>query len=112
MSKFQTPSRSQPSTSPLEIPEHLLKVFETIQQLDPIECYRLGAAILQDLGVGEPSVFRAVEPPVLGDMIRAEIKPTQDWFSIGTDIGRFQKDPRMLAVALLRIACVRLVGRA
>jgi hypothetical protein len=45
-------------------------------------------------------------------MIRAEIKPAQDWFNIGTDLGRFQKDPRMLSVALLRIACVRLVGRA
>jgi hypothetical protein len=112
MSKSQTISRSQLSTSPLEIPEHLLKVFETIEQFDSMECYRLGAAILQDLGIGEPSIFRDVEPPVFGDMIRAEIKPAQDWFNIGTDLGRFQKDPRMLSVALLRIACVRLVGRA
>jgi hypothetical protein len=87
-------------------------VFETVQQLDPIECYRLGAAILQDLGVGEPSIFRAVEPPVFGDMIRAELKPTQYWFDVLDDLVRFQKDPRMLAVAALRIACVRLVGRA
>ena len=112
MSKSQTVSHSQPSTSPLEIPEHLLKVFETIQQLESMECYRLGAAILQDLGIGEPSIFRAVEPPVFGDMIRAEIKVSKHWFDVADDLGRFQKDPRMLSVALLRIACVRLVGRA
>jgi len=112
MSKSLKASPSQPSSFQLEIPEQHLKVFETIQQLDPIECYRLGAAILQDLGVGEPSVFRAVEPPVFGDMIRAEVKPTQYWFDVANDLARFQKDPRMLTVALLRIACVRLVGRA
>ena len=112
MSKSQSPSPSQPSTSPLEIPEHLLKVFETIPQLESMECYRLGAAILQDLGIGEPSIFRDVEPPVFGEMIRAEIKPSKHWFDVANDLARFQKDPRMLSVALLRIACVRLVGRA
>jgi hypothetical protein len=110
MSKSQTVSPSQPSTSPLEIPEHLLRVFETIQQLDPMECYRLGAAILQDLGIGEPSIFRPVEPPEFGESIRAGIKPTQYWFDVANDLSRFQKDPRMLAVALLRISCIRLVG--
>jgi len=87
-------------------------VFETIQALDSSECYRLGAAILQDLGIGEPSIFRAVEPPVFGDMIRDEVKPSQYWFSVCDDLGRFVKDPRIMAVAVLRIACVRLVGRA
>jgi hypothetical protein len=101
----------QPSSSPLEIPENLLKVFETIQQLEHIECYRFGAAILQDLGVGEPSIFRDVEPPVFGEMIKEEVKVSQYWFDVANDLARFQKDPRMLAVALLRIACVRLVGR-
>jgi len=112
MSKSPTVFRSQPNTSPLEIPEHLSKVFETIAGLTEIECYRLGAGILQDLGIGEPSIFRAVEPPVFGVMIRDEVKPTQFWFDVANDLGRFQKDPRILAVALLRIACVRLVGRA
>ena len=112
MSKSPKAFPSQPSTSQLEIPDHLLKVFETIQQLEPIECYRLGAAILQDLGIGEPSVFRAVEPPVLGDMIREQVKPNQYWFDVANDLGRFVKDPRILTVAMLRIACVRLVGRA
>lgn len=111
MSKSQTVSRSQPNSSPLEIPDRHLKVFETIQSLEPIECYRLGAAILQDLGIGEPSIYRAVEPPVFGDMIRNEVKVTQYWFDVCDDLARFQKDPRMLAVAVLRIACVRLVGR-
>lgn len=112
MSKSPKAFPSQPSSSPLEIPDNLSKVYETIQQLDPIECYRLGAAILQDLGIGEPSIFRDVEPPVFGDMIRAEVKTSQHWFDIANDLGRFQKDPRILAVALLRIACVRLVGRS
>lgn len=112
MSKSQTISHSQPSTSPLEIPEHLLKVFETLQQLDPMECYRLGAAILQDLGVGEPSIFRPVEPQEFGEAIRSEIKPSKYWFDVANDLSRFQKDPRMLAVALLRISCTRLVGRS
>lgn len=112
MSKSQTISPSQPSTSPLEIPEHLVRVFEAVQQFETMECYRLGAAILQDLGVGEPSIFRDVEPPVFGESIRAGIKPTQYWFDVANDLSRFQKDPRMLAVALLRISCVRLVGSA
>jgi hypothetical protein len=117
MSKSQTVSPSQPSTSPPEIPEHsvvtdnhLVPVFEAIKNFETMECYRLGAAILQDLGVGEPSIFRDVEPPVFGESIRAGIKPTQYWFDVANDLSRFQKDPRMLAVALLRISCVRLVG--
>ena len=62
--------------------------------------------------MGEPSIFRDVEPQVFGDMIRAEIKPSKYWFDVANDLSRFQKDPRMLAVALLRIACTRLVGRS
>ena len=112
MSKSPKVSPSQPSSSPLEIPDRHLKVFETIQQLEPIECYKLGGAILQDLGIGEPSIFRAVEPPVMGDMIREQVKPTQYWFDVCDDLGRFVKDPRIMTVAVLRIACVRLVGRS
>jgi hypothetical protein len=75
-----------------------------------LECWRFGAPVLQQLGCGEPTVFRNVEPEVMGDMFREQIKPTAEWFAIADDLGRFLEDRKLLAIALLRIGAVRLVG--
>jgi hypothetical protein len=111
MSKSQTVSPSQPNSSPPEIPDHLLRVFETISNLAPSECYRLGGAILQDIGIAEPSLFRKAEPQEIGEMFRQNIKPDAHWLSVCSDLSRFMNDPRMMAVALLRISAIRLVGK-
>jgi len=74
------------------------------------ECWRFGAPVLQQLGCGEPSVFRNVEPEVMGKMFRDNIKPTAEWFAIADDLGRFLEDRKLLAIALLRVGAVRLVG--
>ena len=55
-------------------------------------------------------MFRNVEPEVMGDMFREQIKPTAEWFAIADDLGRFLEDRKLLAIALLRIGAVRLVG--
>lgn len=111
MSKSQTASPSQPSSSPPVIPDHLLRVYETISNFDSSDCYRLGGAILHDIGIGEPSLFRDMETPEIGDLFRNNIKPNKEWFDICNDLGRFVNDPRVMAVALLRIAAIRLVGK-
>lgn len=92
------------------IPDHLLRVYETISNLEPSECYRLGGAILQEIGIGEPSLFRSVEPQQIGEMFRQGVKANPEWFAICNDLGRFVNDPRIMAVALLRISAIRLVG--
>lgn len=94
------------------IPDHLLRVFETISKFEPSDCYRLGGAILQDIGIAEPSLFRAMEPQEIGEMFRQNVKPNPEWFKICNDLGRFITDPSVMAVALLRISAIRLVGRA
>ena len=93
------------------IPDHLLRVYETINNFDSSDCYRLGGAILHDIGIGEPSLFRDMETPEIGDLFRNNIKPNKEWFDICNDLGRFVTDPRVMAVALLRIAAIRLVGK-
>lgn len=92
------------------IPEHLLPVFELISKLESLDCWRLGAPILLDLGIVEPTLIRQAEPPEIGEMFRAQIKPNREWFSIAEDLGRTIKDHKVLATALMRIAAVRLVG--
>lgn len=92
------------------IPDHLLPVFELISKLEPSDCWRLGAPILLDLGIVEPTLIRQAEPPEIGEMFRGRIKPTPEWFAIAEDLGRTIKDHKMLAIALMRIAAVRLVG--
>ena len=93
------------------IPDHLLRVFELLSRMSPSECYRLGAPILQDIGVPEPSLFRGVEPPQMGVMFRDGIKPSHEWFMICEDLGRFVTDPQVMAIALLRISVIRMVGK-
>jgi|688.fasta_scaffold61901_2 hypothetical protein len=110
MSKSPKASPSQPSSSPPAIPDHLLPVFELINRLDSIECWRIGAPIFLDLGVVEPTLFRDADPQQIGEMFRAQIKPSVEWFRIAEDLGRFVTDHKMLSVALMRIAAVRLVG--
>ena len=110
MSKSPKASPSQPSTSPPAIPDHLLPVFELIAKLDSLECWRIGAPVFLDLGVIEPTLFRNVDPPEMGELFRAQIKPNEEWFRIAEDLGRFVNDHKMLSVALMRIAAVRLVG--
>jgi len=110
MSRSPKASPSQPSISPPAIPDHLLPVWETLDRLSPEECWRLGAPILLDLGLVEPTVFRDAEPPQIGEMFRSRIEPTEEWFRIASDLGRFIKDHKLLTIALLRVAAVRLVG--
>ncbi len=101
----------QPSSSPPVIPDHLLKVYETLARLTPSDCYRLGAAIFQDIGIPEPSLFRGVEPPEMGVMFRDGIKANPEWFMVCEDLGRFVTDPQVMAIALLRISAIRMVGK-
>lgn len=111
MSKSQTVSPLLPSTIlPPEIPEHLKQTFQVIDAMSDLECWRFGAPVLQQLGCGEPTVFRNVEPEVMGAMFRERVKPTAEWFAICDDLGRFLEDRKLLAIALLRIGAVRLVG--
>ena len=110
MSKSQKASPSQPSSSPPEIPEHLLPTWETLAKLESMDCWRVGAPILLQLGIIEPTLLRNAEPPEIGNMFRDQIKANQEWFSIATDLGRFIQDHKLLAVALLRVGAVRLVG--
>jgi len=100
-----------PSSTPLlEIPAHLKQTFEVLETMSDLECWRFGAPVLQQLGCGEPTVFRNVEPEVMGKMFRDKIEPTAEWFAICDDLGRFLEDRKLLAIALLRIGAVRLVG--
>jgi len=85
-------------------------VWETLDRLSPEECWRVGAPILLDLGLVEPTVFRDAEPPQIGEMFRSRIEPTEEWFRIASDLGRFIKDHKLLTIALLRVSAVRLVG--
>lgn len=110
MSKSQTASLSQPSTSPPEIPDHLLPVWETISRMEPMDCWRTGAPILLYLGLVEPTLLRRAEPEQIGEMFREKIEPTEEWFSVANDLGRFIRDHQLLAVALMRVAAIRLVG--
>lgn len=110
MSKSRNNSPSLPNSSPPAIPDHLLPVWETINKLEPLDCWRVGAPILLQLGVIEPTVFRDAEPPAIGEMFRAQITPTEEWFRIADDLGRFTKDHKLMAIALMRVAAVRLVG--
>ena len=111
MSKSQTVSPLLPSSTPLlEIPANLKQTFDLLTTMSGLECWRFGAPVLQQLGCGEPTVFRNVEPEVMGDMFREQIKPTAEWFAIADDLGRFLEDRKLLAIALLRIGAVRLVG--
>jgi len=116
MSKSQTVSPSQPSSSlpatPPKQPTPLQKAaFERIKSLPPIDCYRLGASILPQLGVLEPSVFRKMEPDQLGELFRSQVHEGEKWLKIGDDLERFVQDHNLMAVAFLRIAAVGLVGR-
>ncbi len=100
-----------PSSTPLlEIPAHLKQTFDLLTTMSDLECWRFGAPVLQQLGCGEPTVFRNVEPEVMGAMFRDRVKPTAEWFAICDDLGRFLEDRKLLAIALLRIGAVRLVG--
>lgn len=110
MSKSQTAFPSPPSISPPAIPDHLLPVWETISRMEPMDCWRVGGPILLSLGIVEPTLLRDMEPPEMGEKFRSMITPTDDWFRIANDLGRFIKDHKLLAVALLRISAVRLVG--
>ena len=110
MSKSQTVSPSQPSISPPAIPDHLLPVWETISRMEPMDCWRVAGPILLSLGIVEPTLLRDMEPEEIGDVFRSRIKADAEWFAIANDLGRFIKDHKMLAVALLRISAVRLVG--
>lgn len=85
-------------------------MFELISKLESLECWRIGAPILLDLGIIEPTLLRNAEPQEIGEMFRAQIKPNNEWFRIAEDLGRFVNDHKMLAIALMRIAAVRLVG--
>lgn len=100
----------QPSISPPAIPDHLLPVFELVSSLDSRECWRLGAPILLDLGIIEPTTFRKAEPDQIGEMFRERIKPNEQWFKRAEDLGRYINDHKLVAVALMRIAAVELVG--
>jgi hypothetical protein len=75
-----------------------------------MDCWRVGAPILLQLGIIEPTLLRNVEPEEMGLMFRDQIKANQEWFSIANDLGRFIQDHKLLAVALLRVGAVRLVG--
>ena len=111
MSKSQTVSPLLPSSTPLlEIPAHLKQTFDLLTTMSDLECWRFGAPVLQQLGCGEPTVFRNVEPEVMGKMFRDKVEPTAEWFAICEDLGRFLEDRKLLAIALLRIGAVRLVG--
>jgi hypothetical protein len=110
MSKSQSPSPSQPSTSLPAIPDHLLPVFELVSSLSSIECWRIGAPILLDLGIIEPTTFRKAEPDQIGEMFRERIQPTEQWFKRAEDLGRYINDHKLVTVALMRIAAVELVG--
>lgn len=78
--------------------------------MSPMECWRVGASILVPLGVMDPSVFRKGDPEDIGELFRQKITPTPDWFAVAEDLGRFVNDHKLLAIALMRIAAVRLVG--
>ena len=86
------------------------QTFQVIDAMSDLECWRFGAPINQQLNCGEPTVFRNVEPEVMGAMFRERVKPTAEWFAICDDLGRFLEDRKLLAIALLRIGAVRLVG--
>ena len=105
------PSTSLPATPAVpQIPDHLLPVFETISGMSPMECWRVGASILIPLGVLDPTGFRKGDPEDIGEMFRNQIKATPEWFAIANDLGRFVNDHKLMAIALMRIAAVRLVG--
>ena len=110
MSKSQSPSPSQPNTCPPAIPDHLLPVFELVSTLSSMECWRIGAPILLDLGITEPTTFRKAEPEEIGEMFRERIKPDEQWFKRADDLGRYINDHKLVTVALMRIAAVELVG--
>lgn len=98
--------------TPAKQPTTLQKAaFDRIKSLSPIECYRLGASILPQLGVLEPSLFRKMEPEVMGELFRSQIQVNEKWLKIGDDLERFVQDHNLMAVAFLRIAAVGLVGR-
>lgn len=110
MSKSQSPSLLQPSTSLPAIPDHLLPVFELVSSLSSMECWRIGAPILLDLGVMDPTTFRKAEPEQIGEMFRERIQPTEQWFKRADDLGRYINDHKLMAVVFMRIAAVELVG--
>jgi hypothetical protein len=78
--------------------------------MSEMECWRVGASILIPLGVMDPTTFRSGDPEQIGTMFRDRIKPNAEWFAIANDLGRFVNDHKLLAIALMRIAAVRLVG--
>lgn len=85
--------------------------FNRIRSLQPIECYRLAAPALLQLGIIEPSVFRKMDPDQLGELFRSQVQENERWMKIGDDLERFVQDSDLMAVAMLRIAAVGLVGR-
>lgn len=85
--------------------------FDRVSRLSPLDCYRLGASIFPQLGIIEPSVFRKMEPEVMGELFRSQIQPNDKWLKIGDDLERFVQEHNLMAVAFLRIAAVGLVGR-
>ncbi len=85
-------------------------MFELVSSLSSIECWRIGAPILLDLGIIEPTTFRKAEPDQIGEMFRERIQPTEQWFKRAEDLGRYINDHKLVTVALMRIAAVELVG--
>lgn len=81
-----------------------------VSSLSSIECWRIGAPILLDLGIIEPTTFRKAEPDQIGEMFRERIQPTEQWFKRAEDLGRYINDHKLVTVALMRIAAVELVG--
>ena len=85
-------------------------MFELVNSLSSLECWRVGAPILLDLGIIEPTTFRKAEPEQIGEMFRERIKPDEQWFKRADDLGRYINDHKLVTVALMRIAAVELVG--
>ena len=57
MSRSRKASPSQPNTSQLEIPVHLLPVWETLSRMSPTDAWRVGAPIILSLGVVEQNAW-------------------------------------------------------
>lgn len=85
-------------------------MFEVVNSLESMECWRIGAPILLDLGIMEPTTFRKAEPEQIGEMFRERIKPEDRWFKRIEELSRYINDHKLMAVALMRIAAVELVG--
>lgn len=98
--------------TPAKQPTPLQKAaFDRIKELSSLDCYRLGASVLPQLGVLEPSLFRNMEPETIGELFRSQVQVNEKWLKVGDDLERFVQEPNLMAVALLRIAAVGLVGR-